>query len=34
MFSPAINKNLNWTILAKNLFTFKRWNKIKFKFQY
>ena len=34
MFSSVIDKNLNGTILTKNLFTFKRWNKIKFKFQY
>ena len=29
MFSPVINKNLNWEILNKNLVTFKRWYGIK-----
>ena len=29
MFSPVINKNLNWEILTKNLVTFKRWYGIK-----
>ena len=29
MFSSFITKNLNWEILTKNLFTFKRWDGVK-----
>ena len=29
MFFSVITKNLNWEILTKNLFTFKRWDEFK-----
>ena len=29
MFFSVLTKNLNWGILTKNLFTFKRWDGIK-----
>ena len=29
MFFSVITKNLNWKILTKNLFTFKRWDEVK-----
>ena len=29
MFFSVIIKNLNWEILTKNLFTFKRWYGVK-----
>ena len=29
MFFSVINKNLNWEILTENLFTFKRWDRVK-----
>ena len=29
MFFSAITTNLKWEILAKNLVTFKRWDKVK-----
>ena len=29
MFFSLITKNLNWEILPKNLFTFKRWDRFK-----
>ena len=29
MFFSVIIKNLNWEILTKNLFTFKRWDGVK-----
>ena len=29
MFLSLITKNLNWEVLTKNLFTFKRWDGVK-----
>ena len=29
MFFSVITKNLNWEILAKNLVTFRRWDRVK-----
>ena len=29
MFFSVLTKNLNWEILTKNLFTFKRWDGVK-----
>ena len=29
MFFSVITKNLNWEIITKNLFSFKRWDGIK-----
>ena len=29
MFFSVITKNLNWEILTKNFFTFKRWGEVK-----
>ena len=31
MFFSVITKNLNWEVLTKNLFTFKRWDELRIK---